>query len=254
MFFLLSKILSFLLIPFNWCVLLLVLTLFIKSRSVKKLSFISAALIFLFFSNSYIFQKITKAWEYPAHSLQDQQYSVKPLVLLGGLSDYEDAIQRIHFYEASDRLLQTILLHNMNKERPIVISGGSAEIYFTERPEADYLQEYLINIGIDSSKIHFEQQSRNTFENALYSAALFDSLYLKKDIALITSAFHMKRAKACFEKQGFKVDAISTHLISSHQPLKPADYFLPSLTTLQLWPLLLKEWMGILVYKIKHYI
>ncbi|MCG8582054.1 MAG: YdcF family protein [Bacteroidales bacterium] len=254
MFFLLSKILSFLLIPFNWCIILIAVAIIFKSRRIKKLAYILATIVFLFFSNTYIFQKVLKAWEYPAESLQTEQYITKPIVVLGGLSNYEDSIHRIHFKEASDRLLQAILIHRMNAERPIIISGGSAEIYFEERPEADYLHEYLINIGIDSTKILFEKQSRNTYENALYTADLLDSMSIKKDISLITSAFHMKRAKACFEKQGFKVDAISTHIMSNHQALKPADYFLPSLSTLQLWPLLIKEWMGILIYKMKGFV
>jgi uncharacterized SAM-binding protein YcdF (DUF218 family) len=254
MFFLLSKILSFLLAPSNWCIVLIVAALIFKSSRFKKIAYFSAAMVFLFFSNTFLFQKVLKAWEYPAESYLNEQSNSKPLVVLGGLSNYEDAKQRIHFKEASDRLLQAILLHKMNPERPIFISGGSAEIYFEERPEADYLYEYLCNIGVDSTKINFEKQSRNTFENALYTAALFDSLSIEKDISLITSAFHMKRAKACFEKQGFKVEDVSTHVIHNHQPLKPADYLLPSLATLQTWPLILKEWMGILVYKLKGFI
>ena len=254
MFFLLSKILSFLLIPFNWCVLLILVAIIFKSKRIKKKALYSAAIIFLIFSNSFLFQKVLKAWEYPAKSLQHEKAQTKPLLILGGLSNYEDATQRIHFKEASDRLLQAILLQKKNPERLIIISGGSAEIYFEKRPEADYLQEYLVSIGIDSTKILFEKQSRNTHENAFYSAALFDSLSINKDISLITSAFHMRRAKACFEKQGFQVNAVSTHTLSNYKPLKPADYFLPSLSTLQLWPLILKEWMGIFVYKLKGFI
>lgn len=254
MFFLLSKILGFLLVPFNWCLLLLFAGLLIKTKRLKKILLIGSMAIFVFFSNTFIFQKTISAWEHPAEALSKFENNSNTIVILGGLSSYDDKTNRIHFKEASDRLLQGILLHKGTPESKIIISGGSAEIYFEERPEADYLKEYLINIGLDESCILFEKQSRNTHENALYTAQLCDSVLLKKDITLITSGFHMRRARMCFEKQGFTVSPLAAHLYANHQPLKPMDYFMPSLGTLQLWPMLLKEWMGIMVYKAKGFV
>jgi uncharacterized SAM-binding protein YcdF (DUF218 family) len=254
MFFLLSKILSFLLIPFNWCIILITLNYVIKNARWKRLSRLSAILIFVFFSNGFIFQKVISAWEYPAESFDQFANQNKAIVVLGGMSSYDDELDRIYFKEASDRLLQGMLLAQKNPALPMIISGGSAEIYFEERPEADYLKEYLNTIGIDEGRVFFEKQSRNTHENAFYSAALFDSLQIDKNIVLITSGFHMARARACFEKQGFEVSPLSAHLYTNHQPLKPMDYFMPSLTTLQLWPILIKEWLGIAVYKMKGYV
>ncbi len=150
--------------------------------------------------------------------------------------------------------MQGLLLHKTDTSRQIIISGGSAEIYFEEQPEAEYLKDYLIAIGVQPDKILFEKESRNTFENALNTAALFDSVNLRKDITLITSGFHMKRAIGCFKKQGFSVYPISANAYTRHQPLKPADYFIPSLETLQDWPLIIKEWVGICVYKLKGYL
>ncbi|TRX64258.1 YdcF family protein [Carboxylicivirga sp. M1479] len=254
MFFLLSKILGFIIIPFNWCIALLLGARISKKYRLKKIMYTAAVSIFLLFSNTFLFQKLITNWEGPCQALNEHYKNAKPLVILGGLSSYDEMVKRIHFKDASDRLLQGILLHKNNPDRLMIISGGSAEIYFTERPEADYLNEYLINIGIDSSKVAFEKKSRNTHENAFYTAALFDSLQINKDITLITSAFHMKRAQQCFEKMGFEVSPLGTQYFSNHQALKPADYFIPSLTTLQLWPIVIKEWLGLLVYKMKGYI
>jgi len=193
-------------------------------------------------------------WEHPLQSSSLLSDNSSPLVVLGGLSSYDESKQRIHFSEAADRLLQALSLHKHDSVRPLIISGGSAEVYFDERPEADYLKDYLLAIGLDSTKIHFENTSRNTYENARNTALLFDSLHLNREIILITSAFHMRRARACFNKQGFTVHAYSAHQLSQHQKLKPADYFMPSLHTLQLWPILIKEWIGIGIYRIKGYI
>jgi len=210
--------------------------------------------IFLIFSNTFVFQKIISSWEHPVQSASLLAKNNSPIVVLGGLSSYDDTNKRIHFNEAADRLLQALSLHTADSARTLIISGGSAEVYFEERPEADYLNEYLIDIGIASENVHFEKKSRNTHENAYYTAALFDSLKSNKQIILITSAFHMKRAQACFEKQGFSVHPYSAHVLTKHQKLKPAEYFMPSLYTLQLWPVLIKEWFGLLVYQVKGYV
>ncbi|WP_430809389.1 MULTISPECIES: YdcF family protein [unclassified Carboxylicivirga] len=254
MFFLLSKILSFLLVPFNWCLLLLVLGFLLKKQRLRKIIHLSTLAIFLFFSNTFIFQQCVSGWEHPAEALEKHKNTQGNLVILGGLSSYDDETGRIHFKEATDRLLQGLLLYHDRPERKIIISGGSAEIYFDERPEADYLHEFLIKTGIPSQNILFEVNSRNTYENALNTAALMDSMNMDKSIILVSSGFHLPRAIACFKKQGFTVKPLAAHTLSNHQPLKPADYFLPSLNTLQCWPLLTKEWVGILVYKLKGYI
>ncbi len=246
--------LSFLLVPFNWCVLLIVLALLVRKRRIKKVLFIAAGGIFIFFSNTFIFQKVIAQWEYPAESLESFVENTEPIVVLGGMSSFNEQIDRVYFKEASDRLLQALWLQKMNPERQIIISGGSAEIYFEEVPEAKYLKDYLLTIGVAEDKLQFEEQSRNTFENARNTAALFDSLRYTKKITLITSAFHMKRAVACFEKQGFEVQPVATHVYTNHQPLKPGDYILPSLDTLQRWPIIIKEWVGLLVYQLKDYI
>ncbi|WP_439184705.1 YdcF family protein [Carboxylicivirga taeanensis] len=254
MFFLLSKILFFLLVPFNWCVLLIIGGTLSKHKRLKYYLFGSAATLFLLFSNTFIFQKVIAQWEHPTENLNQLAPNHTPIVVLGGLSSYDEQTDRIIFKEATDRLMQALLLFKKNPSRLVVITGGSAEIYFEEKPEAEYLKDYLMAIGIPASQILVESQSRNTHENAFNTAALFDSHQLKKDITLVTSAFHMKRATACFEKQNFSVQAVATNPFTNHQPFKPADYFLPSLHTLQSWAILTKEWAGMLVYKLKGYL
>jgi len=253
MFFILSKILNFLLSPFNWCVLLLLLSWFIKTKKYKKKIILTTVSVFILFSNTYLFQKIVSYWEYPitpAPTLKDNNL---PIVILGGLSSYDDQKQRIHFNEAADRLLQALPLHQANPNRKLIISGGSAEIYFEERPEADYLNDYLLSIGVEAETILFETKSRNTHENARNTATLLNRLNIERKVILITSAFHIRRAVACFEKQGFQVTPYAAHAFTKHQILKPADYFMPSLNTLTRWPIIIKEWLGLMVYKIKGF-
>ena len=58
---------------------------------------------------------------------------------------------------------------------------------------------------IPDSAILREPDSQNTYEDAKYTAELFDSAGLQKEILLVTSAAHMPRSVELFQKQGFIV-------------------------------------------------
>jgi uncharacterized SAM-binding protein YcdF (DUF218 family) len=56
--------------------------------------------------------------------------------------------------------------------------------------------------------LFIEDQSLNTFENALFTRAKFSQLKETPDIVLVTGKIHMFRAMLTFEKQGFRVCAL----------------------------------------------
>ncbi len=253
MFFLLSKILSFLIHPFNWFLLLLIFAQFIKTPKRKKLFRFTSLAIFVIFSNAALFQFVCAKWEnnYSIPDISSKQ--ANNIVVLGGYSSINEESRQISFSFGADRILQALPLVQVNSENKLILSGGGSNIYFDETPESEYMAPFLNSIGIDSRQIYIENKSRNTYENALYS---FDLLSEEADssIILVTSSFHMYRARACFEKQGFKVLPYPTNPLQSVTKLKPGDYFLPSLHALNTWPILIKEWIGIIVYKMKGYI
>ena len=49
-----------------------------------------------------------------------------------------------------------------------------------------------------------ENQSHSTYENAAYTAAILRARGIQR-IALVTEAYHMPRAEACFRRQGLAV-------------------------------------------------
>ena len=54
-------------------------------------------------------------------------------------------------------------------------------------------------MGIPENDIIIENKSRNTHENAFYTAQLFEKNgFSKSNNLLITSSMHMRRAQACF--------------------------------------------------------
>jgi uncharacterized SAM-binding protein YcdF (DUF218 family) len=81
-----------------------------------------------------------------------------------------------------------------------------------------------------------------------------DPAWQQKRYLLVTAAFHMYRARKCFQKQGFEVTAYSSDLRSIRAKDTVLNTLIPNYGGLQIWTYLLKEWIGLIVYSMKGYI
>lgn len=104
---------------------------------------------------------------------------------------------------------------------PVLVSGGNGasgtdprpgDIYSKAEAMAAALRE---DFGVPVKWI--EGRSRDTWENATYSAALLRAAGVKR-ILLVTDAMHMPRARAAFERAGLEVVSAPT-MFFSHQAL-----------------------------------
>lgn len=252
MLFVLSKILSFLISPFNTAVIM-VLCAILLPRFRKKL-FIIAFTVFIVFSNPFLFRLAIGWWEDIPEALPRNSSEFKFVVVLGGISSQHESSQRVRFSQSSDRLMQALILSKQNRVEKLVISGGNASIIYHKRPEGAYLKEFLVAMDFDDEKILIDSLSRNTYENALFTRQLFQEAGLPLDIVLVTSAWHMPRAQRCFEKQGFTVRPLNSDFIRPIGKLTPGEIIIPSAGTLLAWDIIFKEWMGLLYYKVRGYI
>lgn len=250
MFFIVSKLLAFLLNPIIWVVVLLLFSFFKKEEKIKKRLFKIALIILLVFSNPFIYDECMRLWEVEAVSANNLPvYDIG--IVLGTTSGYDKTIDRIQFFYTADRLFQAIELYKRGKIKKILYSGGSGSLLHPDEKEGIYIKRYLITLGIPEADIIMEYESRNTFENATFSKKLIP--YNTNKILLITSASHMRRAFACFNKQGIKVDAYSTHRNSGPRKFEPAHLVIPRAYVLNSWYDLLHELFGYIVYKAKGY-
>ncbi|WP_262484525.1 YdcF family protein [Brumimicrobium salinarum] len=112
--------------------------------------------------------------------------------------------------------------------------------------EAVQLKEKLIEFGIPETDILIETKSRNTNENAKYTTELLQQSYPHfNSFILVTSARHMRRAKASFENYGLKVTPFSTDQYTAENRFYTWDEFIiPSADTFNEWFGLLKEIVG----------
>jgi Uncharacterized conserved protein len=99
-----------------------------------------------------------------------------------------------------ERLDKAAVYLRENEEVIVILSGGMSENEI--KSEASVMEEYLIEKGIDSSRIKLEGKSTNTNENLLFSKQLIETEDAK--IGIITSDFHIFRATSLAKQVGFK--------------------------------------------------
>lgn len=249
MFFFLSKILAFLFMPLFWFFVMMVYSFYSKHKTKIQI----AALIFLYVcSNSFIVDEIGRWWEkYPVPKIE-KTYEVG--IVLGGIGRIDPTEKRIEFVNSADRLLKAIELYHQKKIRKILISGGSGSVLHPEDKEAAYIYQYLKNIDIPEQDIIIENESKNTYENAVFSKRILDSLNIKDSVVIITSAYHLRRSVAIFEKQGYQhIVPFPAERMSGPRKFELDHCLLPHPDAMSTLYKYIHEWMGWLIYKIKGY-
>lgn len=224
------------------------LMLFGYLRKKKKLMLFTC--LGLYILSLPIFSSIVLKWWESETELNQSKYTYG--VVLGGMSGMNRNTKSIQFSQASDRLWQALKQLNKGTIDTLIISGGAGSILDTTEYEAQFILDYLNEIGLNTSKIKIEYNSKNTYQNALESKKLMNK-DINESILLFTSAFHLPRAKKCFEKQNLKVDVFACDQRSGDQ-ISFNMFIIPTSGSLQTWGILLHEWVGYLAYRIKGYI
>jgi len=255
MFYTLSKALLFLIQPTVWLMVLILLAFFHYSvRWRKKFKLMSLGL-FVIFGNPMLYREAIKSLEYPRTELKQASYQHG--IVLGGYGEFNSQSRGLELFGSADRLTMALALYKQGSIQTILLSSGVHEEGHPEQNESRIAKEYLIATGVDPNDILSEENSWNTHQNALMTAELIG---LKpgeerkgKDL-LITSAFHMNRAIACFEKQGIYARPYPVDFIYDDEPSAWSSSLLPSIKVLMDWQVPIKEWVGTAVYRLKGYI
>lgn len=240
--------------PIVWVFALLLAAYFCRNARTMKKLLLYAILVFWFFSNSFIVDEVMRPWEIRTNykNIRDKKY--KYGIVLGGIMNgYVYATGQIIFNRSVDRLMQAIVLYRQGTIEKIVFTGGSGSIIEKDMKEGIFVKDYLLSMGIPDSSLIVEWESRNTYENAVYTRALIGADPARCDL-LITSGSHMRRSLAIFRKQGFCVDPFSTDMNAGVRKYDPSHLLMPSYRAMEEWGQLFHEWIGMLVYKIKGYL
>ncbi len=256
MFFILSKVLAFVLKPLTLLGFLAIYALWTKSQILRRQALIGLLISFLLFTNPWIINVCARAWEIGRLRPQDVHEPYDAGILLGGYVDFEaDAPDCLLAVSRGNRLLTALELYKTGKVKHLLLSGGSGRLIGqVETAEADVAADYLRAVGVPDSAIFIENKSRNTYENAHYSKAVLDSLLPGAKCLLITSAWHERRAAACFWKAGVDCQPFGTDYFSEKANGNVLRWLEPDWEAIMKWESLLKEWVGWWMYKGKGYV
>lgn len=129
---------------------------------------------------------------------------------------------------------------------PVVLSGGKASASLTGPSVARAMGDFLVGLGVAQEDIVAEEESRTTYENAKYSAALIRQRDWQR-IVLVTDASHMYRAMACFRKMGVQAVASPCHYRATRMVWRPS-LLIPSTRGAENFYHAFHEWMGVVWY------
>lgn len=254
MFFYLSKLFAFVFSPLVWVFLLFLYSFKTKiDGRAKKLRIWSICILYVC-SNSFVVDECFRFWEPTTidHDLTQTKY--EGAIILGGIGDIDLRLQKINFGGSSDRLFQLLPWQHSGRIKKIIFTGGSGSIEFPEKREALYVKKYLNSIGIPDSAIITESDSKNTYENAVFTKKLLDSLNIKGNFLLVTSGYHMPRSMAIFKKAGYtNLTPYITNRASGKRRFTFDHLFIPNPRALSSLDLIIHEWLGFIIYKLKGY-
>lgn len=254
MFFVVSKIAYFFIMPFTIVVGLLVASAFIKNLRWKKLTFRTGIILLVFFSNDFIASRVMSAWEVDAIAFSEVQQHKLGIVLTGATISNIVPDDRVYFSKGADRVVHTVQLYKLKLIDKILISGGSGKLIGESEPEANKFKRAMILMGVPGDDIIIENATRNTGESSLEVQRLLIELgYQETDCLLITSAFHMRRSLAAFRKAGLELQPFSTDFYTTNE-INWQDFIIPQIDAFGKWHKLVKEWVGLVAYKMAGYV
>ena len=141
---------------------------------------------------------------------------------------------------AAERMTETVALALRHPQARVVFTGGSSAVI----PGGVRL---FADLGLPEARLTFEQESRNTYENAVLTRRLVqpraEELWL-----LVTSASHMPRAVGCFRAAGWSVVPWPVNYTTAADPALWWRWPFPTRLNHAEWAL--REWVGLVSYRL----
>lgn len=185
---------------------------------------------------------------FPAKAALSQP--VDGIIVLGGSFNQELSYDRkqISVNDNIERIFAFIDLMKRYPNAKAVFTGGNSKIVPTEGvSEAGYAKDLLTVLGVKTRDIIFEDKSRNTHENAVFSKKLARPQPGEKWV-LVTSAFHMPRSVGIFRKQGWDVIAYPVDYHTNREWALADRNLLHMFSNISKASTAFREYVGLLAY------
>jgi uncharacterized SAM-binding protein YcdF (DUF218 family) len=254
MFFILSKIFAYFIAPSHFVIfatslgIALCFTRF--ARAGRRLaSFGAVALLALACSPLGNFLALPLENRFPA-----QPHDMAPpdgVIVLGGAVDESLSGQRsggVRFNNAAERLTAAVDLARRFPRARLVFTGGTAALLGSPFTEAEVVKRFWRDMGVDRDDVIYEDRSRNTYENAVFTRELVKPKPNERWL-LVTSAIHIPRAVGVFREADFPVIPYPVDFRTSGLW---TDWSLPhhAPAALELVDSAAHEWTGLVAYRL----
>ena len=254
MFFVLSKILAFFVMPITWVIGCFLLSKLSKNTLWRKRFFWLGIVLLILFSNQYLANRAMLLWEkepVPIATLPDYDTGI---VFTGVTKPDKSPKDRVYFEKGADRITHALQLYKQGKIKHVLISGGTSLTQKSDEASAVRLKDFLMMAGVPDSVITVEPRAVNTYENAVFTAEILKKDFPGQNYLLITSSFHMRRAALCLKKQGITFKQFPTDFYTGHDFMSFDNLFIPKAGAFLMWEKIIKELSGIVVYRLMGYL
>ena len=250
--FLVSKFVAWLTQPLAWAAAMLALGLLVQSRWRRAgLRLMWAALTII----------VVMGWQplpdVLMRQLENKYTEIPPqadlspyagAIILGGamsVGHIAQAHTQPAMNGAAERMTAPVAMALRNPHLRLLFTGGEGSLFGRGPVEAERAKVFFESMGLPANRVQYESASRNTLENALFTARM-PGVDLKQPWLLVTSATHMPRSMATFAKAGWNVTAYPVDF-QTGDGVVWNDYSLAD--GARSWQILLHELLGLLAYR-----
>lgn len=252
MFFWISKITTPLISPDSLIVLLTLLgCFFIWRGSYKKakivITVVAAVMLLISFVCIGCWLRYPLETRFIANPQLPQR--IDGIIMLAGPErpSLSNAWKQAELKDGAERYMAFMALARRYPRAKLVFSGGSGSMTEQEYKAADIADDLFAQQGLDISRIVFERESRNTYENAVFSKERAKPS-LGENWVLVTSASHMPRSVGVFCKQGWPVIPFPVDHGTKPELNFPIGWNFSGHLDDLVWAVY--EWLGLLAYDV----
>lgn len=262
MFLYLSKLLPLFFYPLGLaCVLMVVALVTLWKQPRWAAGAIALALfVLLVGSNGWVSRSLVRSLE--EQNLGGELPTAEAIVVLGGAT--KPAIPprpAVDLSEEGDRVLYAAQLYQQDKSPLIIVSGGRISWRGKGGSESADMATILSKMGVPAAAIIQEPDSFNTYENAVNVRKILETRGIRR-VLLVTSAMHMPRSLLIFKHQGIAATPAPTDFLVTENDLQELQSspqaillnLLPDAERLHKFTRALKEYVGLLVYRLRGWL
>ena len=263
MFLFLSKLIPLFFYPLGLACLLMLVALGLWWKRPRWVPFpiVLALGILWLSSNAWVSQTLVRTLEWQ-NIPEGELPKAEAIVLLGGSTKPAVAPRpMVDVTDRGDRILYAAQLYRDGKAPLIIASGGRIAWRGGGVAESTDMAQLLDLLGVPETAIVEEPNSFNTYQNAVNVKEILRERGIEK-ILLVTSAMHMPRSLLIFQRQNINAIPAPTDFLLSQQDIQEINgtpqavllNLLPDVGRLGTTTQVIKEYLGMLIYRLRGWI